>query len=279
LSSRGDERSIAHMSHILSLAAGTLPEYQPEQVARAAGAAGFSHCGFTIEPDKWDAAALVATKAAIADHALAVLDVEVVWIPEGGKLTDDHKRIIEAGVELGAANVLVVSSEPDPDRTAEALHQLCDWAAPGNMRVALEFLKITAVQSMESALAIIGKADHPAAALLIDTIHFQRAGHRPAQLEELKACLLPYTQICDGQRDCGDNFEAYLEDAIDLRSCPGEGALPVAAIVKALPQDIPLSLEIRSRAYRDRFPDATERAAAVRKASLAYLQQNGISVR
>ncbi|MEH6792417.1 sugar phosphate isomerase/epimerase family protein [Parasphingorhabdus sp.] len=267
------------MSHILSLAAGTLPEFQPEQVARAAGQAGFSHCGFTIEPDKWDGAALAATKAAVADHDLSVLDVEVIWIPEGGKLGDDHRLIIDAGLELGAANVLVVSAEPDEDRTAAALHQLCDWAAPGNMRVALEFLMITAVQSMDSALAIIRKADHPAAALLIDTIHFRRAGHQPGQLEELEARLLPYTQICDGNADCDTSFEAFLEDAVDLRSCPGEGALPVTDIIKALPRDIPLSLEIRSKSYRDRFPDATDRAHAVRDASLAYLTQRGISIR
>ena len=267
------------MDHIVSLAAGTLPEYQPEQVARAAGEAGFSHCGFTIEPDKWNAAALSATKAAIAAHRLSVLDVEVVWIPEGGELTDDHRLIIDAGLELGASNVLVVSSEPDHDRTAEALHKLCTWAAPGNMRVALEFLMITAVQSMDSALDIIRKADHPSAALLIDTIHFQRAGHRPEQLEELEASLLPYTQICDGNRDCDTGFEAFLEDAVDLRSCPGEGALPVAEAIRALPQAIPLSLEIRSKINRDRFPGATDRAKAVRSASLAYLKQNRIFVR
>ncbi len=267
------------MEHIVSLAAGTLPEFQPEQVARAAGESGFSHCGFTIEPDQWDAAALAATRTAIADHALSVLDVEVVWIPEGGQLTDDHKLIIDAGLELGASNVLVVSSEPDQCRTAEALHQLCDWAAPGNMRVALEFLMITAVRSMGDALAIIQKADHPAAGLLIDTIHFQRAGHRPDQLEELEASLLPYTQICDGNLECDASFEAFLEDAVDLRSCPGEGELPVADVIRALPQAIPLSLEIRSKAYRDQFPDASDRASAVRRASLAYLGRSGISVR
>mgnify|MGYP003628057160 CR=1 FL=1 len=220
-----------------------------------------------------------ATQDAVRDHGLSVLDVEVVWIPEGGKLTDDHKLIIDAGLELGAANVLVVSSEPDHGRTADAFHQLCEWAAPGKMRVALEFLMITAVQSMDDALDIIRKADHPAAALLIDTLHFQRAGHAPEELEKMEACLLPYTQICDGNLDCDSNFEAYLEDAIDLRSCPGEGALPVADIIKRLPKRIALSLEIRSKAYRDQFPDATERATAVRAASLAYLKQNGIPVR
>ena len=267
------------MTHILSLAAGTLPEFLPQEVAQAGGQAGFSHVGFTIEPEKWNQASKRATMDAIRAHNLSVLDVEVIWIPEGGKLTDDHKIIIDAGQELGAANVLVVSAEPDRERTAAALHQLCAWAAPGNMRVALEFLMITAVRSMDDALDIIRKANHPAAALLIDTIHFKRAGHRPEDLAQVDERLLPYAQICDGNQDCEPSFEAYLEDAIDLRRCPGEGALPVADVIKALPENIPLSLEIRSKTYRDQFPDAVERAKAVRTASLEYMKQHGIMVR
>ncbi|WP_159640540.1 sugar phosphate isomerase/epimerase family protein [Sphingorhabdus sp. 109] len=266
------------MAHILSLAAGSLPEFQPADVAQAAGRAGFSHVGFTIEPEQWTAERRRATRDALRAHDLSVLDVEVVWIAEGGQLTDDHRLIVDAALELGAANILVVSAEPDRGRTADALRRLCEWAAPGQIRVALEFLMITAVQSMDDALATLRETDHPAAALLIDTIHFQRAGHRPEELEELEACLLPYTQICDGHTDCAANFEAYLEDAVDLRSCPGEGELPVADIIKALPQDIPLSLEVRSKAYRDRFADATERAKMLRQASLAYLGQHGIDL-
>lgn len=266
------------MSHILSLAAGTLPEFQPPLVAEAAGQAGFNHVGFTIEPDRWDAAALAATKAAIKTHGLAVLDVEVIWIPEGGLVGDDHKLIIDAGIELGASNVLVVSAEPDKDRTAAALHQLCEWGAAGNMRVALEFLMITAVQSMDAALDIIARTDHPAAGLLVDTIHFQRAGHEPSELAKVDPHLLPYSQICDGKLNCQQDFDHYLEDAIDLRCAPGEGKLPVKEILDALPDHIPLSLEIRSKAYRDKYPDPVDRAKAVRAATLDYFAATQIGV-
>lgn len=272
------KRHPAEMAHILSLAAGTLPEFTPDIVADAAGRAGFTHAGFTIKPDKWDAAALKATKAAIAAHDLSILDVEVIWIPEGGAVGDDHRMIIDAGAELGAKNALVVSSEPDKDKTAAALHQLCEWAAPANIRVALEFLKITAIQTMDDALDIIGRADHVAAALLIDTLHFQRAGHAPNDLEKLRPDLLPYTQICDGNLDCADNFDAYLEDAIDLRSAPGQGELPLKDILSNLPGAIPLSLEVRSKAYRDDYPDAAERAKAVREASLRHFKTIGADI-
>ena len=266
------------MPHILSLAAGTLPEFQPEQVAEAAGRAGFSHVGFTIEPENWNAAAMAATKSAIAVHGLSVLDVEVIWIPEGGKLDDSHRKIIDAGLEFGAPNALVVSAEPDKDRTAAALHQICDWGTPGNMRIALEFLMITAVQNMDDALDIIGRADHPAATLLIDTIHFQRAGHQPDDLAKVDPDLLHYSQVCDGNLDCEDKFEAYLEDAIDLRDVPGAAELPVHEILKRLPGNIPLSLEIRSKAYRDKYPDPTERARAIRARSLEYFAGIGLTV-
>lgn len=266
------------MSHIFSLAAGTLPEFQPPDVAEAAGQAGFTHVGFTIEPDKWNKSALLNTKEALARYKLSVLDVEVIWIPEGGELDDNHKLIIDAGLELGAPNALVVSSEPDKDRTAEALHQLCEWGAPGNMRIALEFLMITAVQNMDDALDIVTRADHPAAALLIDTIHFQRAGHSIDDLSKVDPSLLPYSQICDGNRECLPDFEHYLEDAIDLRSVPGEGGLPVSELVKALPQDIPLSLEIRSKALRDGFADPVERAKTIRQKALEYCRQHGIQI-
>lgn len=267
------------MTHILSLAAGTLPEFTPSDVADAAGKAEFTHVGLTIEPNKWNSATAKTTKRAIDQHNLAVLDVEVIWIPEGGKLDDSHRIIVDAGLELGASNALVVSSEPDKDLNAMALHQLCEWAAPGNMRIALEFLMITAVQNMKDAVDIIERTDHPSAALLVDTLHFQRAGHDPDDLTRIDPHLLPYSQICDGNLECQRDFEHYLEDAIDLRSAPGEGELPITDILRAMPSEIPLSLEIRSKSYRNQYSDPFDRAMAIRQAMLSYCHQHDISLK
>jgi len=62
-----------------------------------------------------------------------------------------------------------------------------------------------------------------------------------------------------------------IEDAIDLRKQCGEGALPLAAMYAALPPGIPLSIELRSKALRDGFPDAGERAKAVAEATRRWL--------
>src|SRR5690606_18130443 len=113
----------------------------------------------------------------------------------------------------------------------------------------------------------------------IDSLHFQRAGQAPADLKSVDRNLLNYSQICDGQLHCENNMDVYLTDAVDLRSAPGEGELPLASLLEALPPAIPLSLEVRSKAYRDRYSDATDRAAAVRQQSLAYFNDIGISIR
>jgi sugar phosphate isomerase/epimerase len=66
--------------------------------------------------------------------------------------------------------------------------------------------------------------------------------------------------------------QAYLEDAVDGRSAPGEGGLPLAALLNALPAGIPLSLEVRSRRYREQYPDPVARARAVLEQTRRFLR-------
>lgn len=259
----------------LSLAAGVLPEFAPEQVADAAIGAGFRHVGFTIEPADWTDARGLRLRRRLDADAVSVLDVEVAWIPEGGGVTDDHRRLLDAGAALGAAHLLTVSSEADPLRLGEALNQLCERAAPLGMRVALEFLMITPIQTLPQALAAIQACAHPAAALLVDTLHLKRAGHTPADLAAVDPALMSYIQLCDGPGTCEPTAQAYLEDALDRRSAPGEGELPLVDVLRRLPTGTPLSLEVRSRRYREAFPDPTARARAIRERTVAFLEEHG----
>ncbi|MCR9279514.1 MAG: sugar phosphate isomerase/epimerase [Pseudomonadaceae bacterium] len=261
------------MNHPLSLAAGVLPEFEPSQVARAAVAAGYDMAGFTIDPDNWSGAHLSRLKSQLADEPIDVLDVEVVWLPAGGAVTDAHRLILDVGAEVNAANVLVVTSEPDVNRNAEALHRLCELAAPAGMRVVLEFLMITEVRSLASAAEIVRRADHPAAGILIDSLHLQRSGESARDVAAIDPTWLPYSQVCDGNLACED----FLVDAIDLRCAVGEGELPLGDLMSVLDPKLPLSLEVRSKRYRDEFPDASDRAGAMltrTRAGLAALARD-----
>ena len=51
----------------------------------------------------------------------------------------------------------------------------------------------------------------------------------------------------------------------------GEGGLALADLYNALPDGIPLSIELRSKALRDTYPDPGERAKVVAQATRTWL--------
>lgn len=259
--------------HKLSLASGVLPEFGAVDVIEAGGAAGFDAVGLWVEPAEWTEQTTREARAALARTGLPVLDVEVIWIKPDSVL-DDHRRVIDVGAELGAANVLCVSSDPDQDATAEKLAALCHHAEGSGMRVALEFGVFTEVKNLTQALSILDRVGHPLRAVLVDPIHVDRSGTSVAQIATVDRALLPYAQICDarGERPDPADFDAVIIDASDLREQCGQGVLPLGAMLQALPPAIPLSIEMRSAAVREGFPQAAPRAKAVLDATRSWLK-------
>jgi sugar phosphate isomerase/epimerase len=257
----------------ISLASGVVPEFGPLETIEAAVAGGFDAVGLWIEPPHWSAQLLRESKRALADGGLELLDVEVVWLKPDSDM-NDHKRCLDIGMELGAKNVLCVSSDPDAGATAARLAELCTHAQGTGMRVALEFGIFTTVKTLGAARAILDAVGHPLRALLIDPIHMDRSGATPADIAAVPPTLLPYAQFCDAPAERPDaaNFDAIITDAIDLRCQLGEGALPLAELLRALPRDIPLAIELRSKALREGFPDPNERARVTAEATRDWLR-------
>jgi sugar phosphate isomerase/epimerase len=257
----------------ISLASGVVPEFGPVETVRAAFAGGFDAVGLWVEPAEWTAATTRETRAALADTGLPALDVEVIWLKPDA-LLDQHRKVIDVGAELGAANVLCVSSHPDHATTVEQLAQLCKHAEGSGMRVALEFGIFTQVKSLDAALSVLDAVGHPLRALLIDPIHVDRSGSTVEAIARVDPALLPYAQFCDAraQRPDPDDFDAVIIDAIDLREQCGAGALPLSDMLAALPQGLPLSIELRSKALREQFPNADDRARAVAAETRRWLE-------
>lgn len=260
----------------ISLASGVLPEFGPVDIVKAAVTGGYDAVGLWIEPEEWTAATTREVKAALGDSGLELLDVEVIWIKPDSDL-DLHRRTIDIGAGLGAKNVLCVSSDPDMDATADKLRALCVHAEGSGMRVALEFGIFTEVKNLAMALRVLDRVAHPLRAVLVDPIHVDRSGTTAAEIAAIPIELLPYAQFCDAltKRPDPSNFDEIIVDAIDLREQCGAGGLDLASIYKALPRDIPLSIELRSKALRDGFPDPGARALAVAQATRKWLERFG----
>jgi sugar phosphate isomerase/epimerase len=255
--------------HPLSLAAGVLPEFEPEEIARAAVESGFKAVGFTVKPETWTDATTRRVLDILAGTGVDVLDVEPVWIGADGAINDGHRRILDVGRALGASNALIVSSCPDETQNCRAFEILARHAAGHGIRACLEFLRITAVTHLSQALRIVETVGNPAGGVLVDSIHLARC-HEFDLLRDVDPKWMPYAQFCDGRAACAEDYQSLLTDAVDERSLPGEGELPLRDTLEIFRPDLPLALEIRSRPLRESFPDPVARAAHVLTGAKRY---------
>lgn len=262
-----------HNTTMLSLAAGVLPDHTPQTTARAAAASGFDATGVWVDRDTWTDATTREMRAILDGEGLPALDVEVVWLMPGAP-DDHHRRVVDIARALCAPNVLVVSSDPDDSATTAKLRLLCEHGE-GAVRIALEFALFTEIRSIAQASAILRAVDHPAAAMLIDPLHLARSGGSPTDVAGLPREWLPYAQFCDAGPltfDTADR-DAIIEEAVDRRLQVGEGLLPLAELLAAMPAGLPLSIELRSKALRAGYPDPVERARAVLDATRSFLER------
>lgn len=118
------------------------------------------------------------------------------------------------------------------------------------LHVCLEFAIYTGVPTLAHAAHVVARSKRPNASVLVDALHFSRSGGLPAHVAQANPALFRYAQICDASPDMpgpGDT-PALIREARTGRLLPGEGALPLAELVAALPDGLPLAVEAPSRA-------------------------------
>lgn len=262
----------SQQQRIVSLAAGVVQEFPPEDVVHAAAEAGFNAVGIWCDLETWTNERTGNVKRALIETGITALDLEVVWF-KPGEPTDTHNRFVDIAKTIGAKNILCVSSETDINETKRRFKHLCKLTEGHDIRVVLEFLAITEINTLDKALEVVNDVDHPAGGVLIDALHLQRTGSCVHDVAEIAPSLLPYIQLCDASEALADqSFDGILEDAIFLRKLPGEGQLPLDNLLKVIDANMPLSLEIRSRALIEQFPRLQDRADAVFSSIQQYLQ-------
>lgn len=257
---------------LLSLAAGVSPELaaDPMTLLEAAADAGWPAAGIWFDPATWTDRTTTELGRRLTDTGLIPVDVEVIRLGPDG---DHGDAVVDAAAALGARNVLAISSFDDHGRTAERLAELCDRAAPGGVRVCLEFMRFTAVRTLADALDVVGRVGHPSAGILVDLLHVARSGTGFDEVAATDPHLFPYAQWCDGPAEpAGWSTGEIITDALDARCPPGEGGLDAAGFEQLFAADVPFSMEVRSKALRDTFPDHTERAAHLLTATRRALQ-------
>lgn len=268
----------------ISLAHLTVLDTTPPELVTVAAAAGFRTVGIrlTATPSVGvppydclhEGPMLRETLRRLEDTGVSVLDTEFlrfepeqpVGIPEG---------FLEVSARLGAKHVLVMSAEPDEDRTVERFCELCDRAAAYGLQVGLEFAIYTGVRTLVHAAHVVARSKRVNTSVVIDALHWSRSGGLPAHVAQVDPALFRYAQICDASADMpgpGDTAN-LIREARTGRLLPGEGVLPLRELVAVLPADLPLAIEAPSRATA--HLSALERAQRAHHA-LSRLLQDGV---
>ncbi|MFO1413229.1 MAG: sugar phosphate isomerase/epimerase [Burkholderiales bacterium] len=266
---------------IISLSALTVLELPPPALVDCAAAAGYSHVGVRLVPATptevrydtiGDTPIIRETRARLDATGVRVLDVEILRLKPETKVAD-FLPVLETAARLGAANALIAGNDPDESRLVDRFAELSDLAAAFRIAPCLEPMPWTDVKSFADGARVHRRANRANAGVLIDAIHFDRAGSTAAEIGTVPASWFRYVQLCDAPAERPRDLEGLLHQARAERLLPGDGGLDLVGIMSALPRDLPVSIEIPMETLARTVPavERARRALAATRALLAKL--------
>lgn len=260
------------MKRKIGLAALTALELPPPELVSTAAAAGYDCVGLRLIPVAGQAYQHALDVAAIeqrlASTGLRVLDVEVFRLAPETSVAD-FEPTLEISQRLGATELLVHGADPDVVRLTDTFGALCDLAERYRLAANLEPMPWVDVSNIAKAQRVLDGAGRANSALLVDAIHFFRGDDRPQDLSRVPRQRLRYLQFCDAPAERPTDMKEIIRQARSDRLFPGEGGLDLVGLLRALPAELPISLEIP---YAKPLP-ALERARRALAATKAVLEQ------
>lgn len=201
----------------------------------------------------------------LRDTGVTINQADGFGLPDDAPL-DAYRDGIALMAEMGARNIVSLVFDSEPERGLDRFCQLDQWAQEAGIGIVLEFTPLSRIAGLPEALDFLRRVDSANAGLLVDLLHLAQSGGTPADLAALPPGLVRGAQLCDGPAQV--DFAAYAHNAIMHRLWPGEGELPVADFLRALPGDIVIGVEIP----RDEpVSSLTERAEQAMRHSAAAL--------
>jgi sugar phosphate isomerase/epimerase len=260
----------------LSLAPVTINEIDPPELIAAAAAAGFDSADLRVlgapgaapvTPLIGNRPMIAAVAAACADTGVSIFAATGIWLVPDFSL-EAALPALEVAARLGAEQFLAVGNDPEEGRMGENLARLAAAAATAQLGIALELMPYTAVNSVAKARRLIEAVGSANLGLVVDALHLARSGGTPADIAALAPRQVAYLQLCDAPEACPKSM-TLREESLNSRLYPGAGALPLQALLAALPADIVVDVE--TPVARDRARPPAERAVLAAAATRHFL--------
>lgn len=236
----------------LFLAPTSLADAPPLEFVRAAAAAGYDGVGLRLNaspglpfhPVLGNAPLVRELRAGLGDSGLAVLDIYSFYLQPATDVRA-FAPALELGASLGASYALTMGDDPEWNRLVDSFGRFCDLAAGFRLACALEFAVMRPLASLAQSVRLAEESARANAVVCIDPLNFVRGGGTPAEVKATDPRLLPYAQISDGVLGPGEPDPAMLgRMGPNQRRLLGEGVVPLAALLDALPAGLPLGVEL-----------------------------------
>ena len=197
---------------------------------------------------------LAETLRRMDDTGVRVLDAEIIRINPQTVIAK-YEPLFETAAALRASFLNVMGDDPDPERARDTFAALAEAARPYGLRPAIEAIPYMRVRTLADAVAVVGESG---GGIIIDPLHLQRGGGTPGDVRSLDPKLIAYGQLCDAplaaphdlprprELPRGQSVAGITDLALEARAVrllPGDGELPLAEIISAMPAGLPLSVE------------------------------------
>lgn len=238
------------MPRTFSLAYLTVPGTGPCELIRMARDAGYDYVSLrTIpmgqpgEPQvhlEEDPALFEKVRQTLQECDMKVLDIELVRVRED--LPEDCRPAFEKGAALGAGHVLCSVWTKDLAFAAGRLSSVCKQAAEFGLTVDLEFPVLSEVKTLRDTVELMDKVGAPNLKILMDMIYVHLDGNTFDSIRNYSSEKYGMIHLCDWPKETGGLGQTELVRG--GRAYVGEGAADIAAYIKALPEDLPISIEL-----------------------------------
>jgi sugar phosphate isomerase/epimerase len=234
----------------------TALELSPPELIETAAEAGYSHVGLrlnqvvageTIFDLVRNRTLMRETKTRIADTGVSVWDLELARLDSANDPTS-YLPFLETGAELGAQHVIAQLPDTDRTRAIDQFREFCDMAKRYSLKVDLEFVSWTEIPGLADAAAVLKEANHPNAGILVDFQHFFRSQSSLIELESLPREWFGWVHVNDVPAEQPSSRDELITQTRTGRLFPGEGGIDAHEILRRIPDNIVLALEIANTA-------------------------------
>ncbi|MBL4756368.1 MAG: sugar phosphate isomerase/epimerase [Rhizobiales bacterium] len=244
------------MENPISLAFLTTYDVSPLDAVRIAGEAGYDMVGLRLlaaapsegkYPIMTDMFLQKAVAKALEATGVQLADIEIARLKAGTNVADFEPFCV-LGQRLGARHVLVAGDDPERNRLIQTYGAFCELAGRYGLTADIEPMPWTEVKNLADANQITGAVGYENSGILIDALHWDRSGDTASDISALPANRLHYAQVCDGPRPYDPSDAGMIRIAREARLHPGDGGIDLKAMLRALPTNLPISVEIPNHA-------------------------------